>query len=415
MVLMPRLIASLLVLAALVPWAGARASTEPEGPPAGIVRLLQDRGRAYETQDRDLLEGTLVPGPFRREQLDVFDRAGAVRFGAYQVAVSTRFSGDIAGARVRSLYPGAAVAAYHATEETVLDGVENRPFVEEVFLTFTREESEAGDPYDGWRLASDTDFDVLGGLSARYPWHFGDVEAVRSDRFLMLAHPSQVPELRGIVRVAEEAYDEVAAFWPRPVGERYVIVVPRTADDLRRMIRATVDLSKFVAFAGGSVRRDPGWEPAGVRLYVNLERFRVYGEQGQRVTLGHELIHAVTRPAAGPFVPFWVEEGLAMMGSEPEEGIRHARGRPVPHAFPTDDAFFVGPVGDIVRTYRRSQVALEVLRAREGIDGVADFYEALGAAREAPGTETYHVARALRESVGWDASEWERAWLERLR
>jgi len=408
-----------LLLAALVVAAQPALATQAGNPavaqvPNGVVALLEDRGRAWQTRDRALLEATMAPGAFAQRELRSFDNAAEVRFSTYRVSALTRFSGDIAWPRVRELYPGSEVSAFHVVEETAVSGVERLPYAESGFYTFVRAGADGGDRYEGWRLASDTDFEALGGFSPVPLWAGGPVRAVTSRNFVLLAHPDRVEQVRGVVQLAEQAYEEAKRFWPRPAGDRYVIVVPSTSAELGRMIQATIDLDKFVAFAGRTHRYEGDFPPAGVRVFINLERFARYDAAAQRGIMAHELIHAITTPASGPFVPVWVEEGLAMHGSEPESGVRAARGGRTPEEFPTSDLFYVGSVGDIVRTYARSQVAFEVLDAQRGRDSMARFYEQLGATRFSAGTSEYHVRRVVEGALGWSVEEWTKAWRDRL-
>lgn len=406
-----RLLIAALVCSA-VPLGVARAQDQVRIQP-GIVRLLEDRGRAWTSRDRALLAGTLRPGAFARDQLAAFDHASEVPLALARWDVVTRFSAGFAPDRVRARYPDAEVVAHHVAERLQLADVEPVPFLEDAFYTFVREQASADDPYDGWRLAADDDFAPLGVLSPQHLWDTAPVRVVRSDHFMLLAHPQTVDEVGPVLDQAEAALSEARRFWPRTAHERYAIIVPATTAELGRLLQATVDLSKFVAFAAGSVDRERTWEPLAARLYINLPNFLRYDPDGRRSILAHELIHAVTRPVAGPFMPVWVEEGLAMMGSEPESGLRGARGGQDPRRFPPDDEFFVGPTRDIVRTYSRSQVALELLRDRVGMEGVATFYTTLGAVRVAPGTAEHHAARAA-EAAGWPVGEWEAAWTAKV-
>jgi hypothetical protein len=409
-----RVLVAALVLASL-PAASRAAPPKVADVPGGIVRLLDDRGKAYSTKDRGLLERTLVPGDFRAAQLAAFDHAVALDFSTFSFRANTQFAGDIATARVRTRYPGRAVSAFQVTEESAIAGIETVPYAEEDFFTFVRDPGDAADPYDGWRTASSTDFEPLGIFSAVHLWDSGAIALARSDHFLLITHPDRIGSVRPAIDQAERSLREAKRFWPRPLDPRYVIVVPSTADELSRMLQSTVDVSKFVAFAAATTKRDEGWEPVGVRVFIQLSHFQTYDDAGKRAVLTHELIHAITRPVSGPFLPTWVEEGLAMFGAEGEDGLSRARRASLPEAFPADEDFFVGATSGIVLTYSRAQAAIASLAKRNADDGVARFYEALGRKRVDPGTKDYQLRRALQESVSWTVEDWTKAWQAHLR
>lgn len=391
------------------------ASSEPKiaEVPAGIVRLLADRGKAFVDRNRPLLGQTLAPGPFAERQLRAFDNLGELAFATFSFRATTRYVADAATPRVRALHRGKQVVAYHVIEESAVHGVETEPYVEHDFFTFVRDEPDPSDTYDGWRLASDADFEPLGVFSAEHLWDAAPVAMVSSPHFVLLTHPDMTRKLSGVLDIAEKAYDAIKKFWPRPIGERYVVIAPSTTEELGKIIQATFDLSKFVAFASGTERREDGWAPGGVRMFLQIDHFLRYNAAGKQVVLAHELLHAVTRPVAGPFMPVWLEEGLAMHASEPEHRKELRRVR-APDAFPTDDAFFLGSTRDILNVYYLSQSAVAAFAERYPAGKLADFYEALGKARVTAGTEEYHLRDALSSSVGWTVEEWTAAWRDRV-
>lgn len=409
-----RLAGTLLVALALIaptPQTGAAPAIEEVAD--GIVRLLDDYGRAFGTHDRGLLERTLSRGAFADAELRALADAADVPFRRFDVRPTTQFSGDLASPRIRRRYPDLDVATYHVLVETAFDVEETADLADGAF-TFVREAPQPSDPYDGWRFASNADMEMLGFYSPRFLWNESKVAAVRSEHFLLLTHPDVAAEMRPVLGVAERAYAKATGFWPLPTDDRYAIIVPTTTAELDRLIRPTVDLSKFVAFVGAGVDREEGWEPAAPRLYVHLDHLRNYNADAQVEIFAHELVHAVTRPVSGPHIPVWVEEGIANVGGGTGGRPSRAREGPAPDEFPTNELFVIGPVRDIQRRYDQAQVAIAELIEEKGRDGMARFYSELGAARVAAGTETYHVERAVTESLGWTVDEWVAAWRKRL-
>ena len=408
--------AALLAFVVTLPAVSARSQeTKPveiESVPSGIMRVLDDYGRAFQTKDRALLEGALGP-VYKISALRAFDNAKDVPFKSFTVKAKTHSSGNLAYRRVRALYPGKEVANYQVTESSTLV-VESQAFEEDGAFTFVRDGPRPGDRYDGWRLASTSDLDIIGFFSPYHLWDNGPVSVLRSEHFVLLTHPDVAEEMRSVLQVAERAYAKATDWWPRPVAERYVIIVPSTTEELGALFHATIDLEKFVAFVAAGSDQETGWEPTGPRLFVHLSHLRNYDGTGQLEILAHELLHAITRPLSGPHIPVWVEEGLANAGGGAGARPSLAREGPLPVEFVSDEQFIKGPVREIMIRYDQAQVAIETLIERFDTAALARFYERLGSARVVAGTDTYHVGRAIEDALDWTEEEWLTAWRERL-
>jgi hypothetical protein len=380
--------------------------------PAGIARLLDDYGSALQRKDGDLFAGTLG-GSLRETELKSFDNTRDVPFREFRVETVTQFSGNLAYGRVRSLYPGREVRTFHVTEVSALD-VESTPYEEDGAFTFVRDRTAPDDAYDGWRLVSKSDLNILAFFSPYHLWDAGPVSVLRSEHFVLLTHPDVLDEMRPVIDVAERGYRKATSFWPRPVSEKYVILVPATTDELFDMLHTPIDLSKFVAFTSSGVDQSNGWEPTGPRLFVHLAHLRQYGEQGRLEIVAHELLHALTRPVTGPHIPVWVEEGLANAGGGNGGRPSQAGAGPTPDDFPPNESFMTGPVQQIIIRYDQAQAAIQVLIDRFGRDVLARFYERLGSERVVPGTDTYYVRRAISEALDWSQEDWVAAWRKSL-
>ncbi|MGH2759588.1 MAG: hypothetical protein ACRDKJ_08490 [Actinomycetota bacterium] len=413
---MRRAVAGSIAFAALFTAVSAAAQEamvpEIEDVPAPIVRLLDDYGRAFETKDRALLDGTLGP-LLKVTALRAFDNAKDVPFERVTITAKTQYSGNLAYRRVRARYPGKQVRTYQVTEASTLD-IETVAYEEDGAFTFVRDSAQPNDRYDGWRLESTSDLDLIGFFSPYHLWDTGPVTVLRSDHFVLLTHPEVAEEMRPVLAVAERAYAKATEWWPRRVTERYAIIVPATTEELGALFHATIDLEKFVAFVAAGADQAQGWRPTGPRMFVHLSHLRNYDEGGQLEILAHELLHAITRPISGPNIPVWIEEGLANAG-----GGRGARpslagqGDP-PADFPTDEQFVKGAVRQIMIRYDQAQVAVETLIGTFDREALARFYERLGSARSVPGTDEYHVRRAVQDALDWTEADWLAAWRARL-
>jgi hypothetical protein len=409
----------LVALAALVVAGGlpaavraAPAEARIETPPPGITAVLRDYSRAWLTHDSALLAKTLEPGPFHDEQLRASRNAAEVPFREYDVTAETHYSGNLAYKRIRDMYPGKQVRTYEITIHTALD-IEDKASMGDGAFTFVRGKADASDPYDGWRIVSNSDEDALAFFTSTFLWDDGPVSILRSPHFLVLAHPDVVPSLGPVTTVAEEALARATRFWPVPVRARYVMMIPTTTDELGGIVHDTADLVDFVAFVASGIDETTGWDAGQPRVYIHLEHFRDYNTAGQVGILAHELNHAITRPVTGPHVPTWVDEGMAnVSGGLP---AYNAKTGPLPTAFPSDDEFVTGSLDDIVRNYDQAQVAMQVLVNEKGRDAMARFYTALGAERIVPGTDEYYLGLVTRQTLGWTIGQWVAEWRKALR
>lgn len=391
---------------------GAQTAEPPEieDVPPAIEQLLADYSRAWREKDAPLLASTMTPA-LAEHETNALANAREVAFSTFEVAATTQYSGNLASPRVRARYRTSDVRTYEIEERSQI-GFETGIYEEPGAFTFTRE--APGGSYDGWRLAAKNDLDVLGFFSPLHMWDLAPVKVLTSARFLVLTFEDAVETLRPVLDIAEDAYDRGSEFWPEPLRDRFVLVVPTTTEQLRRIMHETVALEKFVAFVAAGSDRETGWTPTGPRVFVHLDHLRNYRRAPQLEIIAHELIHAVTRDESGPKVPAWVEEGLAnFAGGSGGRPLRIPPGT-ASDAFPSDDQFFAGPVGDIQTVYDKAQIAIQVLDERFGRAGLVRFYEDLGSRRVVAGTEEYHVRDAIRRSVGWSYDDWVAAWRERL-
>lgn len=404
-------LAPLFVLLALLPQtAFAQATPQIETVPSGITQLLSDYGHAWVTKDDKLLAQT-VTGHLILTETRVLDNTGEIRFTTFSVRALTQFSGNLAYERIRAEYRGTEVKTYQIVEDTTV-GAESRPYEETGAFTFAKEKSG---PYDGWRIISENDLDVLGFFSPHNLWDESTVAVLQSPHFVLLTHPQVTQQVRPWLAVAEKAYARASSFWPGTMEKHIVLEVPGTTDELQRITHDTADLSKFVAFVASDVSREHGYTPTGPRMFVHVSHLLKYPESAQLPILAHELIHVLTREASGPNVPTFVEEGLANVGGQASDlfAAQHSIGAK-PTTFPTSERFVTGSVTDIQAAYGQAQLAIQVLIDRFGRDGMIRFYRALGAQRIVPGTEQYQVRKALRDSLHWSYDDWVAAWRKRL-
>jgi hypothetical protein len=402
-----RSVAALLSAAAAL--TGAPLASSAPAREEAIARLLERRAAAVREGDRDAFLATIsavASDAFVARQETFFDRLTVLPVGRYRLTARWDLLGDLARERDRRRYTRATDVAIPLTQERMtFEGFDASPAVEDLYLTFVL--------HDGrWGIASDTDLEDIGFLSARRIWEFGPVEAGGDERFLLLHHPGAPPRPE-VLDLAHQGLARVAAHWGGGWSRRVPVVVPASADELRRMLQITVDPSDFVAFAYSNIDdRDHGF--TGTRILLNRDAVASRSSASAAGVIAHELAHAATRSRSGPLVPLWVEEGMAEEvrhgGSRAALAFLAARRATFDRKLPLDVEFQVGETDDLLLAYQEAYSAVRFFIERYGLERFRRFYARLGGKRLVFGTQRYHVDRALRATTGTSLSAFERDW-----
>lgn len=406
-----------LVTAGLLPATGAPAAIPADPQRAAIQSLLDSRAAAVLARDRRAFMAAVSDDSprFAARQRRLFENLERVPFASYRLLADWGRFGDLSRPSEVRRYAGADDVVITVVEERYrLRGFDSRDAVEDLYLTFVARSGE-------WSVAEDTDLDELGLWSARHPWDFDPVTVERTGRFMFL-RPAATdgrscapapPDLIGAAATALGRVDEQwQVRWPRKV----VFVMPCSPDDLERMLQATFDVSKFVAFAYSTIDPARDGRYGGHRIFVNPPVFAGRPAEQVQVILAHELLHIATRKASGPFAPLFVEEGYA-------EVVGHA-GDPGALAFleavvdaggfdyrlPRDFEFSTGTGNEIFLSYQEAYSAIAFFIERWGGRAFVRFYRTLGRERVAPGLMRWHVDRALRSTIGMGLAAFEKAW-----
>jgi hypothetical protein len=401
------------LLAAVVPVGGsARAQTDDR---SAIQALLDVRADAFLQRDKDAFLATLDPKagvPLKREQARMFANAAAIPFASYELVADWSAFGDLARPRDVARYPGAGTVVIPMTHERYrIRGFDEVDAVEDVFFTFVERDGS-------WYIAGDTDLDDIGLFSVRHAWDFGRLETTRSEHFLALGPACVVggalcagDELLGI---AEEALVRTDQTWTVPWRDKVVMIVPPSDAALKRMLQASFDVGDFVAFAYATV--DPETlDYTGDRVLVNPSVIAGRAREQVLRILAHEFLHVATRDSSGPFVPLFVDEGLAeVAGYGGVRGLAYFDAIVAAGSFddllPEDFQFSTGSANDIYLSYQEAQSAVRYFIERWGKDRFLKFYRKLGSARVTPGLATWHVERALRRTIHLGLGAFEEAW-----
>jgi len=412
---MLRLLGSLVVGALLIAGAGDAPASQSPAPETEIQELLDRRAAALLAGDRDAFMATISEDSrtFVRRQRLLFDRMGDLPLASYRLVVRPDRFGDLATPSVRESYPGAADVVIPLTEERYrLSGYDDDEAIEDMFFTFVHRNGE-------WLIAEDTDLDDLTLYSARHLWDFSRVRVRDAGRFLLLE-----PRCPGCPRapaaalgLARDALRRVRRYWGAPWSKHVPILIPTSADDLKRMLQVTFELDNFVAFAYSTVDLDDGVvDYTGHRILLNPDAFQGRSRDSTLRVLAHELLHVATRESSGPFVPTLLDEGIAeYVGNDNDPSalsffFAEVQAGRFDGRLPEDFRFLIGSGTDVFRSYQKAYSAATFLAERWGHRKLVRLYRRIGEIEVAPGTAEYHVDRALRKTIGMGLDNFERTW-----
>lgn len=380
------------------------ADDEPDVDRSGLQEALDEVAAGFLTADPEAIRPWLydLSNPFARRWLDRARNLDGVPLAAYHLELDDSL-GELATSAVRRRYDDPVTVAY-VVEEHVLEGFDppDRPASEDLFLT-------AVHTPNGWRFAADTDAEPLGLLSVDHLWDHGPVETTRRGSILALHHPD-TRNLDEVLDEANAALGQARKRWPLAWAERVPVLVPRDQDELGQLLHVTFDLSNFVAFATATPAGERGeYELSGSRIMLNPDRFLDRAPSTRQLILVHELLHVATHRVGGPFVPSWLDEGVAQVLGEERSttGTRLLDALMADPgwdgALPTDGQFTVGGRDRIFLSYQQAWSFVSYLTRTYGRDEVARFYAAAGeGAIGTAGTEAWHVDHAAREVFGKD-------------
>jgi hypothetical protein len=374
---------------------------------------LDRRAAAFLERDEQGFLATVAPGAdeFRRRQKRLFRNSERVPFASYRLVADWARYGDLARSKDREAYPGADEVAIPLTQERYrIKGFDETDAVEDAFYTFVSIDGE-------WYIGDDEDLDDIGLLTVRHPWDFSDQFASLGEHFLAIGPgcSSDGPLCaRDLLDIAEDSLKRTNETWNIPWRNKVVLVVPPSDAALTRMLQATFDAGKFVAFAYSTVDPDSlGF--TGDRIIVNPSVIAGRGHDEVVTIMSHELLHVATRDRSGPFVPLFVDEGLAEVagyGDDPGLGYFDAvvANGGFDGQIPEDFQFSTGSADDIYMSYQEAQSAVRYFIDRWGKGTFLRFYRLLGRQRIAEGLPTWHVQRALKRTIHIGLRGFQKAW-----
>jgi hypothetical protein len=407
-----RPLAGPLALALLLTFSAPAPGAEDEDR-AAIQELLDERASALLVGDFGGFMDTIRRNQaFRERQRLMFEGFQQLPLADYRLVANWDRYGDLARRQDRNRYfDSDAVAIVLVEERYRIGGFDREAAVEDAYLTFVQEDGE-------WLIADDNDLDDLGLYTARHPWDFGPIRVDRAGRFLVISDAGRgcAPVPPGLTDQAEAGIDRVRDYWTARWHKRVVLVVPCNGGRLQRILQATFDPSQFVAFAYSTVDTERDYDYTGHRVIVNPPVFSGRPASQVLTIMAHELLHVASRDISGPFVPLFVDEGIAdLVGyGTADRALAYFDAVVSSGGFdgklPNDFQFSTGSGDEIFLSYQKSQSAMRFFVSRWGLEALDRFYENLGKRTYVVGLARWHVDDALRATVGIGLDRFEREW-----
>jgi hypothetical protein len=383
------------------------ATAQADDALPAIQQMLAGRAAAVRNGDRNAFLATVdprAPAAFRTAQGRLFDGLRTVPLERFELQAKADATGDL-GTGLSPKYSNARVYLPETRMVYRITGYDARDAVDNLWYTYVERNGK-------WYIASDTDLEDVGILTARGLWDFGAVQEQRSDHFIILSHPEQAERAAALISLAEEAAATLLGRWDQQWSGRIPMVLPGSIDELAKLLQSTFDLTKFVAFVVYQPIRDDGWVTTAPRIYVQDRNLSRYAREFQLSTLTHELDHAAVAPFAGPAIPAWVHEGVAdWVATGQSTGERKPRGSD--GVLPRDYQFTTGSGTDIVRSYAESRSAISYLAARFGVGAPSRFIKALGDLGPVAGSVDHNLDATLRRLFNISLAEFQTAWARR--
>ncbi len=376
-----------------------------------LSAVLRERATAIRARDRRRFVSTLdtTTSGFGARQLEVFASMSVLGFGSFAYGPpepAPALSDD----RAAAVGPDAVVVRVRG--RYTLAGYDRSDREFETYLTFVH---RAG----GWRIADDTDGDTQPQL-----WDLPGLRAVRSTTTLVAGNAPETT-MRAYLALGEKAVRRVGRVWPRPWGDRLVLVAPATRAQMAVQLGQEADtVGQVAAVTDGSAGVDG--QMGSDRIVVNPEAFGRLRTEGRQVVIAHEATHVAVRRTTSAPVPTWLSEGLAdyvgygavdvsrsVVARQLLSRVRRGQG---PTELPGAAAFDPGQ-STIAPSYNAAYLAVGRLVDRFGEARVAALYVSAATRRRPALEEDVQLARAFRTVLGTTVSavtaDW-LAYLERL-
>ena len=279
------------------------ASTVAAGPKdtdqqtiAELERLLAARAAALVRKDRVAFLAVVDPRRprYRERQERIFGNLEAVPLDSFEHEVTT--ARDHSDQPLRRRYRPDPVLVPEVEVRYRLRG-EATATIGRSYMTFVRTPT-------GWRIGGENEAPASP-EPGYHLWNGSRLDAVASERTLVVfGHRSQALARR-VLRVAERSYAAVGEVWRSPWERRAVLLMPSRKDPVEQFTGG-LDLAEVPAAVPNKTTSDT----SNNRMFVNERIVRTWDDADLDYLLAHEMTHIATRRIGGR-VPMFLGEGLA--------------------------------------------------------------------------------------------------------
>jgi hypothetical protein len=267
----------------------ARGTSAPEKPSdeAQLTALLERRARALQAGSPRRYAATATGAQRARDRTAARNAAGLPLRRVGLEPRSIDLDGRRAVLNVRARYAIAGIRGHFESDRTLRARRTSR----------------------GWRIASSTS------RRSHQPWEIARYTAARTPHFTILA-PAALG-IDGLETALEGGYERMRDVLVSGVlRRRYLVVVPQSAADARRMTTGIRGVASLAAISDSAVREegpaDRVVQVASQRLLVLWPAFAPLDADGRARVITHELTHAALAGRTSGRTPGWLQEGIAL-------------------------------------------------------------------------------------------------------
>lgn len=395
------------------PTPGATATHRSPRPAANrlaaVDHLLTERSRAILHHRRRALLATIDPAAraFRASQAQLLANLRDVPLASWSYTIGPALRPP--PKRIRDRYR-APVWGVRMGLHYRLRGFDRSPTDLEQYPTFV-------DRSGHWYLASLSDYDSRGHVSATDLWDYAPVRVVRRPSVLVLGPPQELATMATVADEITAAIPRVTAVWGPHWRRKVVALVPSTQEELGRIDGDTGDLDHIAALTSAEIQTvDGAPAPVGSRVSINPANWDRLAAVGRRIVITHELTHVASRADTGYRMPTWLVEGLADYVGFRGTGVptvvaaaelaRQVQAGHLPRRLPRDRDFD-GDSSRLSVAYEGAWLACRYIAQRYGEDTLVTFYRQVGTSSLPPARALASAShRLLHLSVGQLTRRW---------
>lgn len=372
------------------------------GAAGEIQQVFDTYSAALVNKDRGSFLSVIDPGNpgFRDAQARKFDQLAGVPFSQYQIRTTSQIE-TAAG----------NVIAKVETAYTYRESFSVFPDADRTAFSLVRRD-------DGWKISGDATQQELGKPKNAGLEDFGPVQALVSNRVIVLYLPSQSFTARHVAQLAEAAFPRLETAIP----EVELPKVPLRIFDNKGQIDKVFP-GKWTEWTGGAARQLGGRADQGGEIIIDAQTYNEvngYDPGYNPRMLAHELTHIASFPFANHRTPPFLIEGLAdyVAGIEEVQLVKQKLGSGEPFSPALRDLYQPGGFDALLTAeaamlaYEQSDTAVVLLEKKFGNEKVLQLLQEFQRRGNTEMSQDQLVDSVFRDAlgIGWDEfeGEWRR-------